>query len=153
MGASSKEVKEEKHRQSYVIDASALYPMLLQMDSASLARLLPELTIIDLTKYEIGNAARFDRKIKDAYHLTELWKEVLSSMREVQITDLAAVQKVALEHGITFYDAAYIHAALESKSKLVTADGEILQKFRNVALDPKEVTSSSFLHFDRQGSA
>ena len=143
MGASSKAIKEEKHRQNYVIDASALYPMLLQTDSTSMSRLLPELTILDLTKYEIGNAARFDRKVKDAPHLMELWKEVLSSMREVQITDLQAVQKIALENKITFYDAAYIQVALELKSKLVTCDREILDKFRNITLDPKGIVTIS----------
>ncbi len=138
MGASSKAIKEEKS-EGYVIDASALYPMLMEIDSSSLAKIIPELAILDLTKYEIGNAARFDRKVKDPSHLMELWKEVLGSMKEQKIEDLRAVQKIALDHNITFYDAAYVEAALESESKLVTADGEILRKFRSVTLDPGEI--------------
>ena len=65
MVAISERVKEEKNPDKYVIDASALYPMLLRISSSEIIGQLSKLTILDLTKYEIGNIVRYDRSAKD----------------------------------------------------------------------------------------
>ncbi|MCL5068889.1 MAG: type II toxin-antitoxin system VapC family toxin [Thaumarchaeota archaeon] len=138
MGASDKELEEEKSR-PYVIDASALYPLLLQTDVDRLIRLLPKIRVLDLTKYEVGNAARYDRKLTSAASLMEEWEVILNSAGQEPITNLAEVQKIAKQHSITFYDAAYVQVASHLRSKLVTMDREILEKFHGQAISLDEL--------------
>ncbi|MBI2126643.1 MAG: type II toxin-antitoxin system VapC family toxin [Thaumarchaeota archaeon] len=135
MVAISERVKEEKNPDKYVIDASALYPMLLRISTSEILEQLSKLTVLDLTKYEIGNTVRYDRSAKDQLKLTELWDELLSEIREERIDDMKLVQEIALKNDLTFYDASYVHVAIRSGSKLVTSDGEILWKFKDVTLD------------------
>ena len=135
MGAISERVKEEKNPDKYVIDASALYPLLLRISSSEIIEQLSKLTILDLTKYEIGNTVRYDRSAKDQIKLTELWDELLSEIREERIDDMKSVQEIALKNDLAFYDASYVHVAIRSGSKLVTSDGEILRKFKDITLD------------------
>ena len=54
MGASDKELEEEKTGKLYVVDASALYPLLLRTNVEHIAKMLPNLRILDLNKYEVG---------------------------------------------------------------------------------------------------
>jgi len=109
--------------------------MLLHIGSSELIEELPRLIILDLTKYEIGNAVRYDRSVKDPIKLVGYWEELLSEIREETIDDMKSVQGIALEKNLTFYDAAYVHMAVRSESKLVTSDSGILQKCKNTVLD------------------
>ncbi len=131
MGSSNKEFEEEQKTadHAYLIDASALYPLLLRLESSPFVKLLPRIRVIDLTKYEIGNAARYDKNLQHATKVMELWEEILDSIEEEKISNLAEVQKIATKQSITFYDAAYVYAAMSLRTKLITMDREILQKF------------------------
>jgi predicted nucleic acid-binding protein len=131
MGSGNKEFEEDEKKtdRTYVIDASALYPLLLKLKSPAYVNLLRRIRVLDLTKYEIGNAARYDKNLQSVPKMMELWGEVLESIEEVRITSLAEVQKIAVKQGITFYDAAYVHASMSLGTKLITNDREILQKF------------------------
>lgn len=133
-----KELEEEKTSKQFVIDASALYPLLLRTDIDFLAKLLPKLCVLDLTKYEVGNAARYDKKMQSLESIMDDWGEILDNASEESITSLSEVQKIAKEHSITFYDAAYVQVAMHLGSKLVTMDREILEKFENQAIDLNE---------------
>jgi len=148
MGSGNKEFEEEKKTdRTYVIDASALYPMLLRLDSSSFVQLLHRIRVLDLTKYEIGNAARYDRNLQSATKMMELWGELLDSIGEERITSLTEVQKIAVKHSITFYDAAYVQVAITFGTKLVTMDKEILQKFSDKSISLKDfevITSEKF---------
>ena len=139
MGAIDKKFEEEEKADRpppYIIDASALYPLLLRLeDGTSFVKLLPRLRVLDLTKYEIGNAARFDTKIENAASVMGLWEEILRSMGEKRITSLVNVEKIAVQNSITFYDAAYLDAAMNLRSKVVTMDHEILKKFKDNTID------------------
>lgn len=105
-------------------------------------KLIRSFRILDLTKYEVGNAARYDKKLENVALLMSLWEEIFSSTGEESITSLAEVQKIAKEHSITFYDASYIQVATHLGSKLVTLDREILGKFKRQAINLDEFEKS-----------
>lgn len=135
MGSSDKEFeKKENTNPTFIIDASALYPVLLRLKDSAIARLLNQVRVLDLTKYEIGNAARYDKTLQNATKAMELWGELLESIEEEQISSLAEVQKIAMKQSITFYDAAYVHVAMTLGMKLVTMDKEMLQKFGELSM-------------------
>ena len=142
MGASDKELEEEKTDKLYVVDASTLHPLPLRTDVEHIAKMLPRLRVLDPTKYEVGNAARYDKKLQSVLSLMEEWEEILDDAGEESITSLAEVQKIAKEHSITFYDAAYVQVATHLGSKLVTMDLEILDKFKGQAINLDEFANS-----------
>ncbi|MHB8565507.1 MAG: type II toxin-antitoxin system VapC family toxin [Nitrososphaerales archaeon] len=135
MGTKDKEIENEKSDQPYVIDASALYPLLLRMNGSAFVKLLSRFRVLDLTKYELGSAARYDRKLEDDPAFMERWKDIFDSIGEGSITSLAEVQRLATENSITFYDAAYVQVAIHLGSKLITMDREILEKFESHVID------------------
>jgi predicted nucleic acid-binding protein len=123
----------EKNAGFFVIDVSALYPLIIE-GNLNLA-LLRRFIIPDLAKYEIGNAVRFDQKIKAKIELTDKLEHIISFMNTVAAGELAKIQELALKHNITFYDAVYVFIALNGNLKLVTMDKELLNKFEDFAID------------------
>ena len=125
MGESSK--KDARH---YVVDTSALYPLILKYPELFVAN-AANFIILDLTKYEIGNAIRFDGEIKDPYSNFEMFNVVTASLRTHAITNLSDTGRLSVLNNITFYDAAYIQAAIDLNTKVITMDKELLNKFRD----------------------
>ncbi len=125
MGESSKEDTEY-----YVVDTSALYPLILRYPKLFVAN-AAKFIILDLTKYELGNAIRFDREIKDSYSNFEMLSVVTASLRMHAITNLSDTGRLSVLNNITFYDAAYIQAAIDLNTKVITMDKELLNKFRD----------------------
>jgi len=89
---------------------------------------LQESGTLSLTLYELGNAIW-----KQVYHRRSLSQEeggraltalvkVLKNMREVSVQDEVAVLNIAIEQGLTYYDASYIQATIEDNSTLITDD-------------------------------
>ncbi|HZW56947.1 MAG TPA: PIN domain-containing protein [Nitrososphaerales archaeon] len=124
-----------------MVDTSALYPMLIRMSSDGSLKLLPRLTIMDLTKYELGNVVLYDRKVKDASKLLSSWQIILDSMNKEEARNMKEVYETASKNNVTFYDGAYVQVAKASKCKLVTMDAEIVTKFKELTLDPDDLAN------------
>jgi predicted nucleic acid-binding protein len=97
------------------------------------------LVILDLTKYEIGNVIRFDKKISDRKILAKYWNKILKSIRAFSISNFEETEELATENKLTFYDAAYIELARELKINLITEDKEVLNSFPGLALSISRV--------------
>lgn len=134
--------KKDSLEERYILDTSALYPILLRMSNESLLKLLPKLAILDLTKYELGNVIRYDRKVKDASKLISSWQVILDSISKEEARDMKQVYEIASENNLTFYDAAYVQVAVASKRKLVTMDAEIIKKFKEITMVPEDLKQS-----------
>ncbi len=116
-----------------VIDTSALYPLILKYPEL-LGKHIENFIILDLTRYELGNVIRFDKEIKDPTSNFEMFSVVLNNLRIYTIANFPAIGKLSLSNKITFYDAAYIEAAIELGVKLITQDKELLSKFKENAI-------------------
>lgn len=89
------------------MDAKLVAPALLPLEVANVAR----------TKVRRGELARADAETL----LTDLarWR-----VRTVPVP-WAAAWKLAWTHGLTIYDAAYLHVAITQDALLVTLDGDL----------------------------
>jgi len=126
-----------------ILDASVLYPLAkLSRDRVTTVadRLLREgATVLDLTLYEVANAAIIEARrgvIREPQRLVKAVSrlaEYLSIIR-IEAKDLEAISKLAEELDLTAYDSAYIHYARKYKAKLLTNDKEILMKADDVAV-------------------
>ncbi|MEM4639930.1 MAG: type II toxin-antitoxin system VapC family toxin [Thermofilum sp.] len=129
-----------------IVDASSLLLMIKNVEEEALLDKLEGLATLDLAFYEIGNA---------------LWKQVVrgvASREEVERTALAigklllvkgvikvgwrdlgysAILNLAVDNGITFYDASYLAASIAFGVPLITED----EKLRRVAAKYVEVAS------------
>jgi len=88
---------------------------------------------IPLAKFEIGNAIWKDVHLRglysaeDAGKLLEVILGLIDLMKVVE-PDYGLALKVAVERGITFYDASYVAAAVQRGTKLVTEDAELRRR-------------------------
>jgi predicted nucleic acid-binding protein len=87
---------------------------------------------IDLAFYEVGNAVW-----KQVYlHKTltpdegntalDALTEVIKRIGKIPVDDSLDILRVAVEEGLTYYDAAYLHAAIKGGKTLVTNDEKLL---------------------------
>jgi predicted nucleic acid-binding protein len=112
----------------YLLDASALYGLVAHYRRWVGHR--EKLAILHLTVYEVGNALW-----KEARAGRLPWREaagalsrVLSSLKTLDDPPLEKVLEVAVERGLTFYDASYAYVAETLGLSLVTQDRELLRK-------------------------
>jgi predicted nucleic acid-binding protein len=93
----------------------------------NLDRLLEGETL-DLAVYEAGNAVWRQVHLRKTLTREEGEKaltvltETINNMKTAAIQDTTAVLNIAIEEGITFYDASYLHAAVKNNLTLVTDD-------------------------------
>jgi predicted nucleic acid-binding protein len=86
---------------------------------------------VSLAFYEVGNAVWRQVYLRRSLTREEGGKvlgalvKVLGRMGEVPVEDGPAVLKIAVEDCLTYYDAAYVHAALKNGLTLVTDDGRL----------------------------
>ena len=118
-----------------MLDASALYPLLKRLDEKA-ASLLTKLAILDLTKYELGNAIWKEYKLgllKNWENPIVLWSKIMEEMPtyRIEMQHLRDIEKIAVERDLTFYDASYIYMAETQNLKLITEDEELLSKCEN----------------------
>lgn len=128
----------------YLLDASALYPIITSPHQY--LGVLEDSAILDLTLYEIGNAALVSWRRKLLRSYTEFMKAATKAMRLLEIIrlgpgDLEGIARVAEETGLTYYDAAYVYTARRRGLTLVTEDTEILGNARDVAKTLEELTT------------
>jgi len=118
-----------------MLDASALYPLLKRLGEKA-ASLLTRLAILDLTKYELGNALWKEYKLgllKNWENPIVLWSKIMEEMPtyRIEMQHLRDIEKIAVERDLTFYDASYIYMAETQNLKLITEDEELLSKCEN----------------------
>jgi len=112
----------------YLLDASALYGLVAHYHRWVGHR--EKLAILHLTVYEVGNALWKEARVGRLP-----WREaagalsrVLSSLKMLDDPPLEKVLEVAVERGLTFYDASYAYVAETLGLSLVTQDRELLRK-------------------------
>ena len=123
----------------YLIDTSALYPLILELGEKILLY-AKEVAILDLTIYEVGNALWKEYKlgkIKNLDIVLQFFQEILNAFKKETINNISEVLKISIEKNITFYDAAYIYVVEKLKLTLITEDKEMLSKYTK-AINTKE---------------
>jgi predicted nucleic acid-binding protein len=115
---------------SYLFDSSAI----INLSSEKKAETLLKGVTLSLAFYEVGNAIwkqvhlrRSLTKEEGSKALTALAR-LLKQMKEASVKYEAAALIIAVEEGLTYYDASYIQAAIDNDSILVTDDAELLSK-------------------------
>jgi predicted nucleic acid-binding protein len=129
--------KRQGTRCKYLIDTSALYPILL----SGIAFNADECAVSSLTEYEIGNVLwreNQQKKLKDPKRVATIFFELIQPLRKMEIDSLANVLAVAIDRHLTFYDASYAYIAEKEEMRLVTADTDLLKKCK-VAIPIKEM--------------
>lgn len=92
-----------------------------------------QIAVPELLFYEVANVLLTKPKIKTEE--VEKALEILSRLDLKRYTNTPALQKIALAicqtTKISFYDASYVALAQFLKTKLVTADQKLYQRFKN----------------------
>jgi len=138
---------EEEGGLRYLIDASALYTLLKRRRDI-VVEIIDASAIIDLTKYEIGNALWVEWRrglIEDPKRTMRGWMKLLSFIKEIQLDrgELDEVEDLALELSLPFYDASYIYIARRMGLTLLTDDVEMRDKAAKLGV--KTLTTVEFL--------
>ena len=123
---------EEEGGLRYLIDASALYTLLKRRRDV-MVEIIDASAIIDLTKYEIGDALWVEWRrglIENPKRTMRGWMKLLSFIKEIQLDrgELDEVESLALELSLPFYDASYIYIARRMGLTLLTDDVEMRDK-------------------------
>jgi predicted nucleic acid-binding protein len=124
-------------RCKYLIDTSALYPILL----SGVAFNSEECAVTSLTEYEIGNVLwreNLQKKLKDPEEVATIFSEAIRPLRKLEIDSIANVLAIAIQRNLTFYDASYAYLAEKENMKLVTQDTGLLKKCK-LAISIKEM--------------
>ena len=118
-------------RGDVVFDASAI----INCVARGKARLLVDGYTVELVKYEIGNylwkrvCLRRDLDEDAAIRALDSLLKLVENMRILPV-DLREALRLAVEEGITLYDAAYLQAAISSTAGLVTDDERLYRAAR-----------------------
>jgi len=113
--------------------------MKLLFDSSSIINLCIERKIerllegwtLNLAFYGLGNAVWKQVNLQKTLTPEEGGEalnaliEVLKNMREIRVEDAFSILNMAVEEGLTYYDASYIHAAIKNGATLVTDDKKL----------------------------
>jgi predicted nucleic acid-binding protein len=119
--------KRQDKKCKYLIDTSALYPILI----SGIPFNAEECAVSSLTEYEIGNVLwreNQQKKLKDPARIAAIFSEALAPLRKFDVDSLANVLEVAIGRHLTFYDASYVYLAEKENLKLVTEDTDLLKK-------------------------
>lgn len=123
----------------YLIDTSALYPMLskgIVLDSE-------KFSVSVLTEYELGNVLwkeSQNKKFRNYSRVAQIFSEMIKDLKAYSIDSIQEVLKLALDRGLTFYDASYAYIAETRRLILITEDSELLKKTKKaISLDKLEV--------------
>ncbi len=119
--------KRQDTKCKYIIDTSALYPLLI----SGIPFNAEECAVSSLTEYEIGNVLwreNQQKKLKDPARIAGIFSEALAPLKKFEVDSIADVLEVAIGRHLTFYDASYVYLAEKENLKLVTADNDLLKK-------------------------
>ncbi len=140
MGKGDKGGKGGTLKPTFLLDASALYP-LSKMDGAE--KVAVRSVVLDLTLYEAGNAVWRDYRrgvISDWKVPTKALEDIfrLVSMQRIDPKDLLEIEELSVTTGLTFYDSSYLHYAKKLGLKLVTEDSTLAGRAGELAIRAKE---------------
>ena len=129
-----------------VIDASALAALLMpESGGEEVEKAVKEaerVFTLDLAAYEVGNAVwrrvrRGELSMEEGNVVVSTLLSLLETFEVFSYREVAAdAFKLAVDAGITVYDAAYVVLAKRLDARLLTLDGELLRKFPNVTYAP-----------------
>jgi len=117
----------------YLVDASSVFLIIRSLEEEKALRLLSENCILDLTKYEVGNALWKEHRLhhtlkeKEVQEFLDLFSEVLSRTKILTVDpgDLSEVARFAIDEKTSFYDASYMMTARNRNLTLVTEDTQL----------------------------
>lgn len=98
---------------------------------------------LDLARYEIGNVVWKESVLfgnisdSEARAIIEYTARIIGQMRVLRVEtpeDSSGTMKLATEHGLTYYDAAYAYHAT-SQPPLVTEDMQLLKKAGQIGIE------------------
>ncbi len=119
--------QRQDKRCKYLIDTSALYPMLISGIPFS----VEECAVSSLIEFEVGNVLwreNKQEKLKDPSRVATIFSDALAPLQKMTIDSIADVLAIAIERNLTFYDASYAYIAERQNMKLVTQDKDLLKK-------------------------
>ncbi len=122
-----------------LFDASALINLVRDRKDGCLD-LLEGGAILSLTPYEVGNALWKEVHLKgnlnpeEARYLQETFELLFGRMEVIKPSAWREVLDLAVRAGITFYDAAYVAAAMERDLPLVTDDERLVKRIKGGGL-------------------
>jgi predicted nucleic acid-binding protein len=90
-----------------------------------------ECAISSLTEYEIGNVLWREsqqKKLKNPTRVAAIFSEALEPLQKLMLDSITDVLALAIERGLTFYDASYAYLAEKYAMKLITQDADLLKK-------------------------
>jgi predicted nucleic acid-binding protein len=92
-------------------------------------RRLISLSVLDLTKYEVGNALLRGRAGASPAQVADVLEALADVCPELapSASDMREAARLADEHGLTFYDATYAAVARGRGAELATMDHELLR--------------------------
>lgn len=123
-------LKRQGKKCKYLIDTSALYPILISGTPLS----VDECAVSSLTEYEVGNVLwreNKQKKFKNPRRIATIFSDTIAALQKMEIDSLADVLAIAIERNLTFYDASYAYIAEKQNVKLVTQDKDLLRKCKN----------------------
>jgi predicted nucleic acid-binding protein len=129
--------------QTHVLDASSIVKLCLTRG------LKPPQnpTTIDLAKYETFNAIlvlsrRGLLRDEEVSRVVSYAERILSRIRilSIDIEEMREVYETARQHGLTVYDAAYLHTAKKLGGVLITEDRELLSKSKQLGLESRTMS-------------
>lgn len=116
-----------------LIDASSMLEVLKNFEEEKSLRILSENFVLDLTKYEVGNALWKEYILHHAIGEDE-FQELIALLQNlithtkvlvVDAENLKDVAEIAAKEKITFYDASYIAMAKCQDLTLTTEDEQL----------------------------
>jgi len=117
----------------FLFDASSVFQVIRNLDEEKALRVLNGNCILDLTKYEVGNALWKERVLHQAIaedefqEFLKLFKTIIlrTKVLVVDAENLSDIAEVAAKERATFYDASYITIAKMQDLTLITEDGQL----------------------------
>jgi predicted nucleic acid-binding protein len=128
--------KKQGTKCKYLIDTSALYPLLLSGKAFN----LEQCAVSSLTEYELGNVLWKEAKKKKINYedAAQIFTDTLLELKRISMNSICDILTIALERNLTFYDASYAYIAEKEDLMLVTEDTELLKKCK-CAIKTKDV--------------
>ncbi len=117
----------------FLLDASSTLQLIKKLEEDMALRILSEGCVLDLGKYEVGNALWKEHILRHTITEDEfdeffrLLTSVIihSKIVRVEAQDLPDVAKIAAKEKITFYDASYVEVAKGQNLILITEDQKL----------------------------
>ena len=127
---------------THLFDASSIMQLAKRHPDKASTLLEGEL-ILDLTKYEVGNAIwkiyklieKTDKStaleaVTQAYHMIALMEVI----KVEDVEALASTMEIAFDEGLSFYDSAYLQSAKKLGLTLVTEDKRLSKRAVDVGV-------------------